>query len=44
MRTFANSEDPSETPHYAAFHRVYTVCKDRSDLQPEKYNILKGIV
>ena len=24
--TLASSEDPDEMPHYAAFHRVYTVC------------------
>ena len=28
MGTFANSEDPDEMQHNAAFHRVYTVCKD----------------
>ena len=25
MGTSINSEDPDEMPHYAAFHRVYTV-------------------
>ena len=32
MRTFADSEDPDEMRHNAAFHRVYTVCKGKKDL------------
>ena len=40
MSTFANSEDPDEMQHNAAFHqslhclfRVYTVCEGKKDLQ-----------
>ena len=29
MSTFANSEDPDEMQHNAAFHRVYTACKSK---------------
>ena len=29
MSIFANSEDPDEMQHNAAFIRVYTACKDK---------------
>ena len=32
MSSLANSEDPNEMLHYAAFHsRVYIVCYDKND-------------
>ena len=31
MCTLANSEDPDEIPHDAAFIRIYTVCQDNKN-------------
>ena len=39
MCTFANSEDPDEMQHNAAFHQVYTVFQGKKDLQTKEYNI-----
>ena len=33
MSTFTNIEDPDEMQHNAAFHQVYTVCKDKKYIQ-----------
>ena len=34
MGTFANSEDPDEMPHNAAFHQgICTVCQNKINLQ-----------
>ena len=38
MSTIANSEDPDEMQHNAAFHQGFTVCKGRKDLQTKEYN------
>ena len=39
MSSFANSVDPDEVQHYAAFPSwVYTVCKGKKDLQTKEYN------
>ena len=32
------SEDPDEMLYFAAFIRVYTVCKGKKDLQYKEYN------
>ena len=50
ISTFANSEDPDEMQHNAAFHqtaiimlhfiRGYTVCIGKNDLQTKEYNVV----
>ena len=44
MSTFANSEDPDEMQHNAAFHRVYTVCKGDKDHPTKEYSIFLQII
>ena len=40
MGTLANSEDPDEMPHDAAFHQaLHCLLKKKIDLQGKKYNI-----
>ena len=38
MSPFANSEDPDEMQHNAAFHQGLH-CKDQKDIQTKEYNI-----
>ena len=40
MSTLANSEDPDEMPHHAAFHQGLhcLLFNDKIDLQRKKYN------
>ena len=40
MGILANSEDPDEMPHNAAFHQsLHTVCKDKNNSSWQKYVI-----
>ena len=42
MGTLANSADPDEMPHNAAFHQGRHFCYDKMDLQRKIYNIWGG--
>ena len=43
MSTFANSEDPNEMQHNAAFHQCQH-CKGKKDLQTKEYTIFLKII
>ena len=43
MITFANSEDPDEMQHNAAFHQGLHFFKGKNDLQTKEYNFLTNL-
>ena len=44
MCTLANSEDPDEMPHYAAFHQGLHCLQRYKHLQRKKYTIFLEII
>ena len=45
MSTFANSEDPDEMQHNAAFHQdLHCLLKVKKHLQTKEYNIFLKII